>query len=224
MTKLSSLVLAVGLSASVALGAIDFFGLPDKIVIPKSVAATPPPVPIPIPTPPPVPSTRPPSNSGPTDVNDPPIRPAPPDDNQNPSQTKTIQVFACASDQYTLYVNGREILTGADSYSVQSGFFPIIKGDVISAIVEDTSGKPPSIALRIVREGRTILDASDLRYTTLETPSWKVSRLIREFRLPKIKSIYRQMGNETRVKSAAASPAIEKDTEASTLYFKAIVP
>lgn len=222
MTKLSSLVLAVGLSASVALGAIDFFGLPDKIVIPKSVAATPPPVPVP--TPPQVPISRPPSNSGPTDVNDPPIRPASPDDNQNPSPNKTLQVFASASDQYTLYVNGREILTGADSYSVQSGFFPIIKGDVISAVVEDTSGKPPSIALRIVREGRTILDASDLRYATLETPSWKVSRLIREFRLPKIKSIYRQMGNESRVKSAAASPAIEKDTEASTLYFKAIVP
>ncbi len=220
MTKLSSLVLAVGLSASVALGAIDFFGLPDKIIIPKSVAATPPPVP----TTPSVPIARPPTNSGLTDVSDPPIRPISPDDNQNPSQTKTIQVFACASDQYTLYVNGREILTGADSYSVQSGFFPITKGDVISAVVEDTSGKSPSIALRIVREGRTILDASDLRYTTSETPSWKVSRLIGELRIPKIKPIYRQMGNESRVKSATVSPQIEKDAEATTLYFKAIVP
>ena len=45
--KLSPFLLASVLSASVAWGAIDFFGLPEKIVVPKSVTPTPPPAPPP---------------------------------------------------------------------------------------------------------------------------------------------------------------------------------
>lgn len=58
--KLSPFLLASVLSASVAWGAIDFFGLPEKIVVPKSVAATPAPA-----TPAPIRATPPPSPPSP---------------------------------------------------------------------------------------------------------------------------------------------------------------
>ena len=58
--KLSPFLLASVLSASVAWGAIDFFGLPEKIVVPKSVTAPPAPAPsIPVPPPPTIATPRP---------------------------------------------------------------------------------------------------------------------------------------------------------------------
>ena len=118
-----------------------------------------------------------------------------------PSFTGSVQVFACAQDQYTLFLNGREILTGADSYAVQSGSFPIVKGDVLAAIVQDTGGGRAWLSLRVVRDGTTLLDAGDMLYQTTEQPSWKMSKLLSGFREPAVRTHHKRMGTDPRTRA-----------------------
>lgn len=229
MFKLSATSLALALFASAACGAIDFFGLPERIVVPKSVAATPAPAtPGPatpaIAPPPPVVIAVPGDPPGHPHFPDfvkptePPVRPIGVQDTPPPG---SVQVFACAQDQYTLFLNGREILTGADSYAVQSGIFPIVKGDVLAAVVQDTGSGKAWFSLRVVRDGTTLLDAGDMLYQTTEPPSWKISKLLSGFRAPVVRTHDKRMGTDARPRAASAGP---KDVSATTLYFKVVVP
>ena len=142
----------------------------------------------------------------------PPVAPLPPG---------SVQVFACGNERYTLYLNGREILSGSSSYEVQSGNFPIVKGDVFCAVVKDNSTDDLWFSLRVVRDGTTILDAGDMLYQTTEPPSWKTSRLTSGFREPRITTHSRkQMGTDSRPRAARPGP---KDSAATTLYLKGVV-
>ncbi len=230
MPKFFSLLIASALLTGATGRAIDFFGLPEKIVVPVSLKPAPPPatpvpatpVPVKLPTPQPIP-----------EPGDPPFTPRNPDLDKPsfpPPRTEpipeipppgSVQVFACAQDQYTLYLNGREILTGADSYEVQSGIFPIVKGDVLAAVVQDTGSGRLWFSLRVVRDGTTILDAGDMRYHTVERPSWKVSKLLSDFHEPKVKTHAKRMGTDARPRAASAGV---KDETATTVYFKGVVP
>lgn len=133
----------------------------------------------------------------------------------------SIQVFACANESYTLFLNGREILSGSNSYEVQSGNYPVVKGDVFCAVVKDSSGENLWFSLRVVRDGTTILDAGDMLYQTTEPPSWKTSRLTSGFREPRVTTHTRkQMGTDSRPRAARPGP---KDSSATTLYLKGVV-
>lgn len=180
----------------------------------NTAIAQPPPIAIVVPTDPPS-HPRPPDLVKPTE---PPVRPVGVQDTPPPG---SVQIFACAQDQYTLFLNGREILTGADSSVVQSGIFPIVKGDVLAAVVQDIGGGKAWLSLRVVRDGTTILDAGDMPYQTTEQPSWKTSKLMSGFREPAVRTHYKRMGTDARPRAASAGT---KDVSATTLYFKAVVP
>ena len=133
----------------------------------------------------------------------------------------SIQVFASANERYTLYLNGREILSGNNSHEVQSGNFLIVKGDVFCAVVKDSSTNNPWFSLRVVRDDTTILDAGDMLYQTTEPPLWKTSRLTSGFREPRITThAWKQMGTDSRPRAARPSP---KGSTATTLYLKGVV-
>jgi hypothetical protein len=136
-----------------------------------------------------------------------------------------VEVFACADDEYTLFLNGQPILSGKDMTKVQTAKFKIVKGDVLAAVVTDkgsTDGLGAAwFSLRVVRDGKTVLDAGDMTYLTNEPPSWKTSRMMTGFRPPKVWTQALTMGGDTHVRAAWAGP---KDTSALTLYFKALVP
>ena len=129
-----------------------------------------------------------------------------------------LEVFACADEEYTLFLNGREILAGTSPNKVESGSFPIIKGDVLAAIVKGNGGW---FSLRIVRDGKTVLDAGDMRYLLTEPPSWRASKMMTGFREPKVWTHEKQMGTDARPRAAWATA---KDATATVLYFKGIVP
>jgi hypothetical protein len=142
-----------------------------------------------------------------------------------PGLAGDVQVFACADDEYTLFLNGQPILTGNDLSKVQTGKFKIVKGDVLSAVVTD---KGPSVgtgeawfALRVVKDGKTIMDAGDMTYLTKEPPSWKTSRMMSGFLPPKVWTQELTMGADTRVRAAWVGP---KDGTPPTVYFKGLVP
>ena len=138
-----------------------------------------------------------------------------------PPPTGAVQVFACANERYTLYLNGREILTGSDGSEVQTGNFSVVKGDVFCAVVKDNSTNDLWFSLRVVRDGTTILDAGDMLYQTTEPPSWKTSRLTSGFREPRITTHSRKtMGTDSRPRAARPGP---KDSAATTLYLKGVV-
>ncbi len=142
-----------------------------------------------------------------------------------PGTPPGLEVFACADDEYTLFLNGRQILSGNNLRRVESGTFPIVKGDVLTAIVKDkgigTGGGEAWFSLRVVRDGKTILDVADMQYELREQPSWKSSRMMTGFRAPKIWTHEKNMGSENRVRAAWAA---SKDAGVSTLYFKGLVP
>lgn len=134
-----------------------------------------------------------------------------------------VEVFACADDSFTLFLNGREILSGNNLRQVESGTFPIVKGDVLTAIVKDSSGGGGEawLSLRVVRDGKTILDAGDMRYLLTESLNWKTNKLVTGFRDPKVWTHEKRMGEDARPRAAWAGT---KDIGATTLYFKGIVP
>lgn len=140
-----------------------------------------------------------------------------------PAPGGIIQVFACADDEFTLFLNGRQILSGSNLRSVETGSFSIVKGDVLTAIVTDKGGGGGEawFSLRVVRDGKTILDAGDMRYLTSETLNWKTTKLTTGFRDPKVWTHEKQMGTDARPRAAWASA---KDATALTLYFKGVVP
>ena len=134
-----------------------------------------------------------------------------------------IQIFACADDEFTLFLNGRQILSGSNLRNVETGSFPIVKGDVITAVVTDKGGGGDGawFSLRVVRDGKTILDAGDMRYLTSETLNWQTTKLVSNFREPKVWTHEKKMGTDARPRAAWASA---KDANATTLYFKGVVP
>jgi len=139
-----------------------------------------------------------------------------------PAPAGAVQVFACGSDKYTLFLNGREILAGSDSSNVESGSFAVVKGDVVAAVARDTGSGDLWFSLRVVRDGTTVLDAGDMLYQTTEPPTWKTSRLMSGFSTPKI-STHRSksMGSDSRPRLVRPGP---KDTTASALFLKGVVP
>ena len=134
-----------------------------------------------------------------------------------------VEVFACADDEFTLFLNGREILAGTNYRQVESGSFPIVKGDVLTAVVKDKGGGGGEawLSLRVVRGGKTVLDAGDLRYLTAETLNWKTNKLTTGFKDPKVWTHELTMGTDKRPRAAWASA---KDSTATVLYFKGLVP
>ena len=135
-----------------------------------------------------------------------------------------LQVFAVADDEFTLFLNGKEILSGNNYKQVESGQFPIVKGDVLTAIVKDKGGGGGEawLSLRVVRDGKTILDAGDMRYQMTETLNWKNNKLTTGFKEPKVWTHERLMGTDARPRAAWANA---KDAaNATVLYFKGIVP
>ncbi len=134
-----------------------------------------------------------------------------------------VEVFAVADDSFTLFHNGREILAGTNLRQVESGTFPIVKGDVLTAIVKDEGGGGGQawFSLRVVRDGKTILDAGDMRYLLSETLNWKTNKLMTGFREPKVWTHEKSMGTDARPRAAWAGA---KDATATTLYFKGLVP
>lgn len=138
-----------------------------------------------------------------------------------PPPTGAVQVFACANEHYTLYLNGREILAGSNGSEVQTGNFPVLKGDVFCAVVKDSSTDNLWFSLRVVRDGTTILDAGDMLYQTTEPPAWKTSRLTSGFREPRVTTHRdKTMGTDSRPRAARPGP---KDAAATTLYLKGVV-
>ena len=152
----------------------------------------------------------------------PPV-PAPGTSATTPAPGGGVQVFACADDSFTLFHNGREILSGSNLRHVESGDFPIVKGDVLTAIVKDSGGGGGEawFSLRVVRAGKTVLDAGDMRYLTSETLNWKTNKLTTGFREPKVWTHEKTMGTDGRPRAAWANA---KDATATVLYFKGIVP
>ena len=139
-----------------------------------------------------------------------------------PASSGGLQVFACADDEFTLFLNGREILSGTNLRQVESGEFPIVKGDVLTAIVKDKGGGGKAwFSLRVVRNGKTILDAGDMRYLLAESLNWKINKLTTGFREPKVWTHDKPMGTDARPRAAWANA---KDATATVLYFKGIVP
>ncbi len=141
-----------------------------------------------------------------------------------PATTGGLQVFAVADDEFTLFLNGKEILAGNNYKQVESGQFPIVKGDVLTAIVKDKGGGGGEawLSLRVVRDGKTILDAGDMRYQMTETLNWKNNKLTTGFKEPKVWTHERLMGTDARPRAAWANA---KDApNATVLYFKGIVP
>ena len=138
-----------------------------------------------------------------------------------PAAPGGLQVFAVADDEFTLFLNGKEILSGNNYKQVESGQFPIVKGDVLTAIVKDTGGGEAWLSLRVVRDGKTILDAGDMRYQMTETLNWKNNKLTTGFKEPKVWTHERQMGTDSRPRAAWGNA---KDASATVLYFKGIVP
>ena len=140
-----------------------------------------------------------------------------------PASSGGLQVFACADDEFTLFLNGREILSGTNLRQVESGEFPIVKGDVLTAIVKDKGGGGGEawLSLRVVRDGKTILDAGDMRYLLTESLNWKTNKLTTGFREPKVWTHDKPMGTDARPRAAWANA---KDATATVLYFKGIVP
>ena len=141
-----------------------------------------------------------------------------------PPATGGLQVFAVADDEFTLFLNGKEILAGNNYKQVENGQFPIVKGDVLTAIVKDKGGGGGEawFSLRVVRDGKTVLDAGDMRYQMSETLNWKNNKLTTGFKEPKVWTHERQMGTDARPRAAWANA---KDAaNATTLYFKGIVP
>jgi len=134
-----------------------------------------------------------------------------------------VQVLACADDEFTLFLNGREILAGSKPRRVESGLFSIVKGDVLTAIVKDKDGGGGEawFSLRVVRDGKTALDAGDLRYLPSESLNWKTTKLLTGFRDPKIWTHEKQMGTDPRPRAVWAGT---KDAAASVLYFKGVMP
>ena len=124
---------------------------------------------------------------------------------------------------FTLFLNGRQILSGSNLRDVETGTFPIGKGDVLTAIVADKgdSGDEAWFSLRVVRDGKTILDAGDMRYLTSEMLNWKINKLVTDFREPKVWTHEKLMGTDTRPRAAWAG---SKDVDATVLYFKGVVP
>ena len=149
--------------------------------------------------------------------------PATPAPATQPPATAGIEVFAVADDSFTLFHNGREILSGSNLRNVESGTFPIVKGDVLTAIVKDKGGGGGEawFSLRVVRDGKTVLDAGDMRYLTSETLNWKTNKLTTGFREPKVWTHEKQMGTDKRPRAAWAGT---KDSGATVLYFKGLVP
>ena len=140
-----------------------------------------------------------------------------------PAAAGGVQVFACADDEFTLFLNGREILAGTNLRHVETGDFPIVKGDVLTAIVKDKGGGGGEawLSLRVVRDGKTILDAGDMHYLTAETLNWKTNKLTTGFKDPKVWTHELAMGTDKRPRAAWANA---KDATATVLYFKGIVP
>ena len=140
-----------------------------------------------------------------------------------PASSGGLQVFACADDEFTLFLNGREILSGSNLRHVESGEFPIVKGDVLTAIVKNKGGGGGEawLSLRVVRDGKTILDAGDMRYLLTESLNWKTNKLTTGFREPKVWTHDKPMGTDARPRAAWANA---KDATATVLYFKGIVP
>lgn len=133
----------------------------------------------------------------------------------------TLQVLACANESYTLFLNGREILSGNSSYQVQSGNFPVAKGDVFCAVVKNDNTEDIWFSLRVVRDGTTIFDAGDMVYQTTEPTSWKTSRLTSGFREPRVTTHKsKRMGNDARPRAARPAP---KDSATATMYLKGVV-
>ena len=128
-----------------------------------------------------------------------------------------------ADDSFTLFHNGREILAGSDLSNVESGTFPLVKGDVLTAIIKDKGGGGGEawFSLRVVRNGKTILDAGDMRYTTSEMLNWKTNKLTTGFREPKVWTHEKLMGTDKRPRAAWAGT---KDLGATVLYCKGLVP
>ena len=146
-----------------------------------------------------------------------PSTPAP----ATPASGGGIEVFACADSEYTLFLNGRQILAGSSPSKVDSGSFSIVKGDVLTAVVKDSGGDGGWLSLRVVRDGKTALDAGDMRYLTSETLNWKTNKLTTGFREPKVWTHGKQMGTDARPRAAWANA---KDNTAAVLYFKALMP
>jgi len=140
-----------------------------------------------------------------------------------PATGGSVQIFACADDSFTLFLNGREILTGSDLNRVESGMFSIVKGDVLTAIVKDKGGGDGDawFSLRVVRDAKTILDAGDMRYLPAETLNWKTTKLLTGFRDPKVWTHEKQMGTDPRPRAAWAGV---KDAAVSVVYFKGVMP
>ncbi|MCE9611831.1 MAG: hypothetical protein K8R23_16650 [Chthoniobacter sp.] len=148
--------------------------------------------------------------------------PAPTTPSGSPPASGSVQVFACGSDKYTLFLNGREILAGSDSSNVESGSFAVVKGDVLAAVARDTGSGDLWFSLRVVRDGTTVLDAGDMLYQTTEPPTWKTSRLMSGFSPPKISTHrYKSMGSDTRPRLVRPGP---KDSTASAIFLKGVVP
>jgi hypothetical protein len=138
-----------------------------------------------------------------------------------PAIANGVEIFACADDEYTLFLNGREILSGQSPKDVQTTIVPLVKGDVLAAVVKDTGGESPWFSLRVVRAGKTVLDAGDMRYLTTETLNWKTSKLVSNFKEPKVWTHEKKLGTDSRPRAAWAGP---KDANATTLYFKGVMP
>ena len=140
-----------------------------------------------------------------------------------PASTGGVEVFACADDSFILFLNGREILAGSNLRHVETGTFPIVKGDVITAIVKDKGGGGGQawFSLRVVRDGKTILDAGDMHYLLTESLNWKTNKLTTGFKDPKVWTHELVMGTDKRPRAAWAGA---KDATATTLCFKGLVP
>ncbi len=140
-----------------------------------------------------------------------------------PPATGGVEIFACADDSFTLFHNGREILSGSNLRHVETGTFPIVKGDILTAVVKDKGGGGGQawFSLRVVRDGKTILDAGDMRYLTSETLNWKINKLTTGFKDPKVWTHELTMGTDKRPRAAWAGA---KDATATVLYLKGIVP
>ena len=101
--------------------------------------------------------------------------------------------------------------------------FPIVKGDIVTAIVKDQGGGGGQawFSLRVVRDGKTILDAGDMHYLLTESLNWKTNKLTTGFKDPKVWTHELVMGTDKRPRAAWAGA---KDATATTLCFKGLVP
>ena len=133
----------------------------------------------------------------------------------------SAEIFACAKEEFTLSLNGHEILSGNSSHRVKSGIFPVAKGAVLTAVVKNNSSGRGWLSVRVVRDGKTALDASDMRYSLYTVYELKPTTSLSGLAVPKVWVHDKVLGTEPRTPAAWGAGS---DAGKTTLYFKGVVP